>query len=156
MARKRSKTDKADLWDYYCDIYSRDDENRNYNLLMPDYVIEHEFASHLKFSNKNGRRIKYNFAFDIAYLDARVAVEVDGGIHNGKNRGRHIRKDGFEKDLMKFNLARSMGWVVMRYSVQMLNRNPYACIEQALDIVNYRMSNSGIIYKRDPLITEKI
>lgn len=49
--------------------------------------------------------------FDFAIPECRVAVEVEGGVFNG---GRHIRPDGFLRDMEKYNEAAAAGWLVLR------------------------------------------
>ena len=60
---------------------------------------------------------EYQFAkprrwrFDYAWPDAKVALEVDGGVWS---RGRHVRGSGFLKDMEKLNRATVLGWRVIR------------------------------------------
>lgn len=62
---------------------------------------------------------EYRFApprrwrFDVAWLELRVAVEIDGATWSG---GRHTRGGGFEADCEKLNTAALMGWTVLRFS----------------------------------------
>lgn len=62
-------------------------------------------------------KIEYRFApprlwrFDFAWVDERVAVEVDGGILRG---GRHTSSiSGRLRDIEKLNTAASLGWRVL-------------------------------------------
>ena len=50
---------------------------------------------------------------DFAFPQARLLVEVEGGIHSG---GRHVRGKGYEADLDKYNAAVAQGWAVLRFS----------------------------------------
>ena len=61
-----------------------------------------------------GRR----WAFDFAWPDFMVAVEIEGGIYSG---GRHVRPTGFENDCEKYNAATSEGWRVYRYTGPMVS-----------------------------------
>ncbi len=63
------------------------------------YVTEHRFCP--------GRK----WAFDLAWLPERLAVEVEGGVWTG---GRHTRGSGFVKDCEKYNTATMDGWRVLR------------------------------------------
>ena len=45
--------------------------------------------------------------FDFAVPAARVAIEVEGGIWNG-------REEGWRRDLEKYNEAAACGWLVIR------------------------------------------
>ena len=49
--------------------------------------------------------------FDYAWIDAKVALEVEGGAWS---RGRHTRGSGFLEDMVKYNAATLGGWRVLR------------------------------------------
>lgn len=49
--------------------------------------------------------------FDYAWIDKKVALEVEGGIWTG---GRHTRGAGFQGDMEKYNEAVVLGWTVIR------------------------------------------
>ncbi|MAF80093.1 hypothetical protein CL629_03385 [bacterium] len=51
--------------------------------------------------------------FDFAWVEEKIAVEVEGGIWNS---GRHSRGYGMEADMEKYNEATSLGWKVFRIS----------------------------------------
>ena len=70
------------------------------------------------------------FRFDFAWLPQKVAVELEGGTFSG---GRHTRGIGFETDCIKYNLATADGWRVFRFTTQMLERDPAACIGMIRD-----------------------
>lgn len=55
--------------------------------------------------------------FDYAWPEARVAVEVEGGIYAG---GRHTRGAGYEEDTKKYNAAAIRGWLLLRYTPRRL------------------------------------
>lgn len=69
---------------------------------FPAYVRQHQFAK--------PRR----WAFDFAWPDLAVALEVEGGMHIPDGGGRHQRKDGYEGDCEKYNEAALRGWIVLR------------------------------------------
>lgn len=75
------------------------------------------------------------FEFDIAFVDCRVAVEVDGGIWTS---GRHTRGAGYTNDCIKNNLAITKGWVVFRFTPDMLKNDPATCIRQVLSVIEDR------------------
>ena len=52
-----------------------------------------------------------DWRFDFAIPSRRVAIEVEGGAFNG---GRHIRPDGYLRDMEKYNEAAVSGWCVIR------------------------------------------
>ena len=60
-----------------------------------------------------GRR----YAFDFAWAESRVALELEGGTYTN---GRHVRGSGYRHDCEKYNLAASLGWRVFRATSDML------------------------------------
>ena len=48
---------------------------------------------------------------DYAFVDAKLAVEIEGGVFAG---GRHTRGDGFRRDVEKYAEALILGWRVLR------------------------------------------
>lgn len=51
------------------------------------------------------------FRFDFANLKTKIAIEVEGGVYTN---GAHGSVSGILRDIEKYNLATSMGWVVLR------------------------------------------
>jgi hypothetical protein len=75
----------------------------------------------------DGRR----WRFDFAWIQQRVAVELDGGTRNG---GRHVRAAGFEGDCEKLNEAAMGGWTVLRFTAAMVDDGrALAAVERALE-----------------------
>jgi hypothetical protein len=72
---------------------------------LPEPTWEHVFAP--------PRR----WRFDGAYVDAKVAFEIDGGVWSG---GRHNRGSGYVKDMEKLNTAAVNGWRVLRFTYEMV------------------------------------
>lgn len=70
--------------------------------------------------------------FDYAFPDAKIALEVEGGVYTG---GRHIRPKGFLGDVDKYNAASVMGWRVLRVVPDRLRT--FATIEMIKDAMNY-------------------
>lgn len=66
---------------------------------LPAPVVEHRFHTERK------------WRFDYAWPDAKVAIEVEGGVWTG---GRHTSSAGFIKDIEKYNAAARLGWRVLR------------------------------------------
>lgn len=54
------------------------------------------------------------WAFDFAWPDFHLAVEIEGGTAFGKSR--HSRGKGFEEDARKYNKATILGWRVLRFT----------------------------------------
>lgn len=65
--------------------------------------------------------------FDFAWLAEKVAVECDGGQWLARG-GRHAR----DRDREKLNRAAAMGWRVLRFSQEMLERDPVGAVAQVL------------------------
>lgn len=75
---------------------------------------------------------KRKFRFDFAWIDDRVACEVEGVI---SAKSRHTTISGYTKDCDKYNLAAEMGWRVFRYTVIHLNEDPHAVFEQLRRVI---------------------
>ena len=67
------------------------------------YEREHEFA----LDGRLGRR----WRFDFAWIEQKVAVEIEGLTQQG---GRHQRIGGFLDDAEKYEMALLLGWSVYR------------------------------------------
>lgn len=50
--------------------------------------------------------------FDFAWPELMLAVEIEGGVFSN---GGHTRGSGYIKNLLKYNLAAELGWLVLRY-----------------------------------------
>ena len=85
---------------------------------LPDPVREYRFD------------VTRRWRFDFAWLEQRVACEVDGG---SWTQGRHTRGKGFEADLEKHNAAQLQGWRVYRVTPAMItDGRAVALLEEAL------------------------
>jgi hypothetical protein len=108
--------------------------------------------------------------FDAAWVKARLAVEVEGGIWGrpvnchacgarvmakGKGGrmypvttagGRHVRGAGYTGDVEKYNEASRLGWIVLRVTKQMMTRDPIKFFRLLEDAYYARVSSgpSGI------------
>lgn len=74
---------------------------------VPPPIREFPFAT-------NGRK----WRFDFAWLEERLAVEIEGGT---RSNGRHSRHAGFTEDCVKYNYATANGWRVFRFTSEMVN-----------------------------------
>ena len=108
---KRNQEDKKQVFMYYWRIYAPDG-------YMP--VPEYEFSRVL------GRKHR----FDWAWVHYRVGVEVDGGVWL-PNGGRHAG----DKDREKLNIAASLRWLVFRFSPQMIEHDPKACVDMVMKAI---------------------
>ena len=57
--------------------------------------------------------------FDLAFLESKLAVEVEGGIWT---YGRHNRAISFIKDMEKYNEACLLGWNLLRFTTDMVKK----------------------------------
>lgn len=73
--------------------------------------------------------------FDFAHLDARVAIEIDGGTWIN---GRHNRAQGYRKDCEKLNAAAARGWLVFRFTPDMLLEDPDGCLAPLMASIKER------------------
>ena len=90
---------------------------------VPEYVCEHYFAKPRK------------FRFDVAFVEQKLAIELDGGIYA---QGRHSRGVGYEKDCEKFNLAVELGWAVLHYTGNQLRKDPNSIMRQIFHVLEQR------------------
>lgn len=68
--------------------------------------------------------------FDYAFIQGKVALEVEGGVWTG---GRHTRGSGFVKDMEKYNAAATMGWRVIRcVPAEVLTNKTIETLKEAL------------------------
>lgn len=58
-----------------------------------------------------------DWRFDFAFLDAGVAVEVEGGTWGAK-KSRHTTGSGFHGDCDKYNSAVLLDWMVLRFTAK--------------------------------------
>lgn len=96
---------------------------------------EELFAMHCRVCNLNPVR-EYLFCsprrwrFDFAFPLEKIAVEIEGGTWI---QGRHNRGSSIEKDMEKYNRAARLGWIVLRYSTNMVVRGE--AIDEVLEAI---------------------
>ena len=76
---------------------------------------------------------KRKWRFDFAFVECKVAVEVDGGEYLG-NQGvtdPHAKSGNYDK----INQATILGWRVLRYRGSTIKDNPYEVVEQIKNMV---------------------
>lgn len=86
------------------------DNYRTFFAMLDKEGIPHPIQEH-KFHDKRKWR------FDFAWIDNKLAMEIEGGIHI-RGGGRHNRGTGYEKDMEKYNAANALGWRLLRFSPQ--------------------------------------
>ena len=108
----------------------------------PLLTPEHRFAAMASGGTGKGTRARVKAAgvkdwrFDRAHLMARVAIELDGGTHNG---GRHVRGEGYAKDCEKLNAATALGWAVFRLTSDMLRDDPAGHLTPIIATIENRL-----------------
>lgn len=99
------------------------------------------FSAEVEFAE--GRR----WRFDWASHAAMVAIEIDGVVHErpGQCRrvGRHQQASGFEGDCEKLNAAVLLGWMVLRFTPQMVALAPVQCVEQVVVLLGMDNASGG-------------
>ena len=56
---------------------------------------------------------------DFAIVDMEIGIEIEGGVWTN---GAHTRGKGFIEDMEKYNAAATLGWVILRFTPQDLNK----------------------------------
>lgn len=74
-----------------------------------NFETEFQFHSHRK------------WRFDYAWPEIKLALEIDGGTL-GICKGRHVRGTGYARDCEKLNTAVFLGWSVLRYTTQQVDK----------------------------------
>jgi very-short-patch-repair endonuclease len=86
-------------------------------------ALEDKLAGQLDARGLCGYQREYVFApprkfrFDFCWPDLALGVEVEGGTWSC---GRHVRGAGYAQDLEKYNLAAAQGWLVLRFTGEMV------------------------------------
>jgi hypothetical protein len=91
---------------------------------LPRWVQQHEIRL------DDGRRVR----LDAAYLEARVAVELDGAAFHGSRAAR-------ERDLRRDTALAALGWVVLRFSYARLMADPAGCRREIEAVVRRRLAS---------------
>ena len=116
--RRLSCDDKSGMWLRYWRLYAPG---------APEPQPEYLFAAHVTYTDKRGQERQRKYRFDWAYVEERVAVEIDGGVWL-PHGGRH----GLDTDRTKLNTAAMLRWLVFRFSPQQLEADPEDCIMMVL------------------------
>jgi hypothetical protein len=104
---------------------------------LPTPQTQYKFAREVV-GNEPGvrKRLKeaglQDWKFDFAWVDRRLAVEVEGGTWSG---GRHVRGGGFEGDCRKYNEATLLNWRIFRFTTRMvMSGEALGLVERALKV----------------------
>ena len=87
--------------------------------------LEKQMAFQIKVANLPKPEEEFRFhperkwRFDFAYPDQKIAIECEGGTW-AKKAGRHNRGVGFRDDCIKYNEAALLGWIVLRFTSDMI------------------------------------
>lgn len=54
--------------------------------------------------------------------EIKTLLEVEGGVFTGNSR--HTRGSGFSNDCEKYNTASILGWTLIRYTTQQIQKEP--------------------------------
>jgi hypothetical protein len=90
---------------------------------LPRWVQQHRVTL------LDGRRVE----LDAAYLEAKVAVELDGAAFHGSREAR-------ERDLRRDSALAALGWVVLRFSYERLMTDPEGCRREIEAVVRHRLA----------------
>ena len=73
-----------------------------------------------------------DWRFDFAWPEAKLYLEVNGGIHSG---GRHTQPAGFLGDMEKFNHATMLGWRPLQFTPKgALSITAVDMVRQAMEV----------------------
>lgn len=89
---------------------------------VPAYVQQHRVRL------ADGRRTR----LDAAYVQAKVAVELDGAAFHGSRSAR-------ERDIRRDSALAAEGWVVLRFSYARLIEDPEGCRREIIEVVLRRL-----------------
>lgn len=94
---------------------------------------------------KQGKAIKTNHRFDVAFPSERVFVELEGGVLSG---GRHVRGYGYHNDCLKYNMAVLQGWVHLRYTGVDLDNDPHSIVAEIKQLLAMKRANPPVESER--------
>lgn len=80
-------------------------------------LMKHLKELHLRYSRECRFHPLREWRFD--FVTGMIAIEIEGGAWT---QGRHTRGKGFEADIRKYNEAAKLGWTVIRFTPNMIQR----------------------------------
>jgi len=111
--------------------YSKSDLEQSFDtywlILAPDYDVP---ACEVRFHPKRKWR------FDRAWVELKVAVEIDGGTFSG---GRHVRGMGYHHQIEKMNQAQLDSWIVLRFDTKHIHDDPHSMVELIKSVLDVRV-----------------
>ena len=76
---------------------------------------------------------------DFAIIDLKIGIEIEGGVWAN---GRHTRGKGFIDDMGKYNAAVTLGWVILRFTPQDLNKiTTFETVQKVVELKKDRAVN---------------
>lgn len=78
--------------------------------------------------------------FDFADRLSQCAVELEGGTWSN---GRHTRPQGFAADCEKYNAAALAGWLVFRFTTDMIANDPAGHLEPVIGCIEVRRAQAA-------------
>jgi very-short-patch-repair endonuclease len=100
-------------------VFSKPAKKAGSSVPGPGSRLESEFALQLRAHGVTGWTREFRpiptrrFRVDFAFVDQKIACEMDGGTWSG---GRHTRGKGFEIDCEKRNLLQLAGWLTLHFT----------------------------------------
>ena len=71
---------------------------------------------------------------DFAIIDLKIGIEIEGGVWSC---GAHTRGKGFIEDMEKYNAAATLGWVLLRFTPQDLNKiTTFETVKKVVELKN--------------------
>ena len=72
---------------------------------------------------------------DFAIVDLKIGIEIEGGVWT---YGAHTRGKGFVDDMEKYNAAATLGWVILRFTPQDLNKiTTFETVQKTIEARRY-------------------
>lgn len=81
--------------------------------------------------------------FDFAWIEQRVAVELQGGTFMPGKSG-HTSGRGIQRDCEKGNAATLLGWRVLQFTTQDLRQRPVQCCDEVVSLLNWKFKGQGL------------
>jgi len=79
------------------------------------------------------------WAFDVAWPNHKVAVELEGIYGRGKSR--HRTRGGYHNDCTKYNAGVERGWYILRYTYKHLDEDPQVVFDQIRKVLEARQDD---------------